>query len=747
MLHLPALIIDLAIILGSAALVTLLFKKLKQPVVLGYIISGFLVGPHIKLLPTGVEADNIQIWADIGVIFLLFGLGLDFSFKKLMKVGHMASITAMTEVTLTMLLGYCIGKILNWNDMDSLFLGGILAISSTTIIIRAFDELGVKNQKFAGLVTGVLVIEDLVAVLLLVLLSTISVKKTFAGGEMFYSIIKLFFFLVLWFVSGIFFLPTFLKKIRKLLNDETLLIISLALCFSMVVLAADYGFSPALGAFIMGSVLAETTKAEKIEYITKSVKNLFGAIFFVSIGMLLDPQMLGKNIVPVIAATLVLLVGKPIFVIFGAILSGQPLKTAIQTGMSLSQIGEFSFIIATLGLTLKVTSSFLYPVAVAVSVLTTFFTPYMIRFSRPAGKLIEFLLPQKWKSALDRYSVSAQNISEISDWKKVLRASFVNIIIFSVVIITIILLSTRYIEPLFFVHKFSRIFTAIITLIFLSPFLWALAFRRTQRQAYANVWQKTSLRGPLLVLQLSRIVLAVLFTGFLFYMLFSPWIALAGVCASIIILIVFSSKIKFFYRKIETRFMLNLNDREILSKPSDEVLTSWDSHITTFVLNEQSMLAGRSLSELKIREKFGVNIVMIERGELVINIPGRETRIFPYDKLTVIGTDAQLEKFNAFLETSTVDNLSTGNKPKVSLYHFSIGDNSVLINKNIRESKIREQTQGLVIGIERKGKQLLNPESDVVFELNDKVWLVGNEKQILAGVKKFTGQTYPFQQI
>jgi len=309
MLLLPPLINDLALILGAAAIVTLLFKKLKQPVVLGYIIAGFIVGPHFNIFPTIVEIKSIRIWADIGVIFLLFGLGLEFSFKKLLKVGGVAAVTALTEVVLTMLLGYGVGILLGWNYINSLFLGGILAIASTTIIIKAFDELGVKNQKFTDVVTGVLIIEDLVAVILMVLLSTVAVSKTFSGGAMMMSVLKLIFFIVLWFVTGIFFLPLFLKKIRNLLTDETLLIISLALCFTMVVLATYAGFSSALGAFIMGSILAETIKAEKIEVIIKPVKNLFGAIFFVSVGMLIDPKMLVDYMLPIMVASFVLLLG------------------------------------------------------------------------------------------------------------------------------------------------------------------------------------------------------------------------------------------------------------------------------------------------------------------------------------------------------------------------------------------------------------------------------------------------------
>jgi len=734
MSQLPELIQDLAIILSAAAFIILVFRKLKQPVVLGYIIAGLLVGPNFKIFPTIIELDSIKTWADIGVIFLLFGLGLEFSFKKLLKVGGVAAFTAITEVTLTLLLGYGVGQLLGWNSIDSLFFGGILSIASTTIIIRAFDELGVKNQKFAGIVTGVLVIEDLVAVLLMVLLSTVAVSQTFEGGEMVKAVFKLAFFLVLWFVSGIFFIPTFFRKIRLLLNEETLLIISLAFCFLMVVLATYVGFSPALGAFIMGSILAETTKAEKIDQLTKSVKMLFGAIFFVSVGMLIDPEMLIKHILPICAATLVLLFGKPLFVTLGALASGLPLKIAIKSGMSLSQIGEFSFIIATLGLSLNVTSDFLYPIAVAVSVLTTFTTPYMIRSSESVYKGLEAVMPPKWKNALTAYTIGAHHITEISDWKKVLRSYFVNVIMFSVIIITLIMGSTRYLEPIFLLYGGHKIITAIITLAVLSPFLWALAFRRTQRQAYASVWLKSSKRGPLILLQFSRVALAVLYIGFLFYHLFSPLIALENMIITCIILAIFRKKIQAFYGKIETSFLTNFNERDSATMN----LTPWDTHITKFELNAQSPYIGKSLLESRMREEFGVNIVAIERGDFIINVPNRENYLYPDDKISVIGTDEQLSNFKIFLESSApqIEDVAQN----ISLHHFTISKNSTLVGQSIRESGIRERTQGLVVGIERNGERILNPESDVIFESEDKVWLVANEKRIRQIIKELAAQ-------
>jgi monovalent cation:H+ antiporter-2, CPA2 family len=729
MLHLPRLISDLTLILGAAAIVTLLFKKLKQPIVLGYIISGLLVGPNFKLIPSVIEIQSIRTWADIGVIFLLFSLGLEFSFKKLLKVGTVAVITAFTGVTTTIMMGYGLGKLLNWGNMDSLFLGGILAIASTTIIMRAFEELNVKTQKYTSVVFGVLVVEDLVAVILMVVLSTVAVSRTFAGAEMVISAFKLVFFLVLWFISGIFFLPTLLNKLRNLINEETLLIVSLALCFLMVVLATRAGFSPALGAFIMGSILAETTKAEKIEHLIQSLKNLFGAIFFVSVGMLIDPKMLVHHALPIALATFVLLIGKPLFVSLGAIASGQPLKIAIQTGMSLSQIGEFSFIIAALGLTLQVTSDFLYPVAVAVSVLTTFSTSYMIQLSEPTYVFIERLLPKKWKEALTMYSSGAQRINEVNGWKKLLRFYLMNILVFSVVIITIILLSTKYLYPLLSDYKGSRLITASITLVLLAPFLWALAFRRTQKEAYANVWSKVSQRGPLILLLLSRIFLAVFYIGFLFDRFFSTRIAIEGILLTCVILALFAGRIKTFYGKIESRFLSNLHEREDLQEQTHE-LAPWDTHFAKFELYPNSQYIGKTLLESKIREDFGVNIAVIQRGDFSIKIPGRNERLYPNDILSVVATEDQLKKFKTHLDSKIEQVELQRSQQEVSLQQIIISPYSKLLGKTIRHSGIRELTQGLVVGIERRGERIINPESNLIIELHDKIWIVGNEKRI-----------------
>ncbi len=728
--HLPSLIQDLALILGAAAVTTLLFRWLKQPVVLGYIIAGLLVGPHFNLLPTVSELNGIRTWAEIGVVFLLFGLGLEFSFKKLIQVGGIALVTALFGVLLTLASGFFIGRFMGWSTMDALFLGGILSIASTTIIIRAFDELGVRQKKFTGIVTGVLIIEDLVAVVLMVMLSTISLSREFEGVELAYSLLKLIFFLTLWFVLGIFFIPTLLKSFSRFITEETLLIIALALCFLMVVLASDAGFSPALGAFVMGSLLAETRKAERIIHSLKPLKNLFGAIFFVSVGMLIDPELLLNHLVPVAITTLVLILGKPFFVTIGALVSGQPIRTAVQTGMSLSQIGEFSFIIASLGLSLGVTSDFLYPIAVAVSVVTAFTTPYMIRYSEGVAGFLERNIPQRWKDRLERYGAGARELPDENAWRTLIRFLLINTVVFSVLIFGIIQLGIHYLQQWLPEMDGKKLLIAGITLTLLSPFLWALSFRRTNKAAYADIWMKPNERGPLIILQLTRVAMSLFFLGFLFHKLFSPFIALLGVIMASALLFLFRQRIKRFYSRIELRFMQNMNARANVNKGKIAELSLWDAHFSSFIMDTESPIVGMTLNEAALREKFGVNVARIRRQEKIINAPTRHERIFPGDELVLIGTDEQLNRFHHFLESEKSIPFTPQKENQVSLRHFRIRPAMQLHGKSIRKSKIREQIRGLVVAIDRKDSRLLNPESSTVLQEDDILWVVGSARRI-----------------
>ncbi len=750
MAHLPNLIIDLALILVAAAFVTLLFKKIKQPLVLGYIIAGFLVGPYFKWFPTVQETENIEIWAEIGVIFLLFGLGLEFSFKKLMRVGGAASITAFVEIIFITTTGYLVGKWMGWSTMDSLFLGGMLASSSTTIIIRAFEELGVKTKQYARIVFGVLVVEDIVVILLMVLLSTMAVSQQFQGTELVMTVLKLLFFLALWFITGIFLLPTFLKKAKKLLDEEALLILSIGLCLGMVVIATQVGFSAELGAFIMGSILAETTSAEKVEHIMKPVKDLFGAVFFVSVGMLIDPVTIMEYKWPVLIVTLLTLFGKFFSTTLGALLSGQPLKQSVQVGMSMAQIGEFAFIVATLGMSLGVISNFLFPVAVGASAITTFTTPYMIKFSPTLYNFIVKVLPGKWVTALNNYSSGTQNIQAESNWKVVLK-SYANIALTNgIILLALLLLSVRLLIPFLNKHiaddTTASIIGLIVSLGVAAPFIWALMAKKPAKLAYKELWlDKKYNHGPLLVLEILRIVIGVLLIGFWVDRLFSTTVAILIVVPFVVlVLVLFSKRIQKFYQRIEGRFLTNLNARETAQAAKDSAsadvfsngsniqsdLVPWAAHIVDLQVGQEAEYLGKTLLELAWREKYGINIAYIKRGDKLIHAPGRSHKLLPFDHVGVIATDEQMQVFKPVFDAKETDIDPMPDTDDIVLQKIVVDEHTKLKGSTIRNSQIRERTNGLVVGIERNKQRILNPDSTTVFEWDDIVWIVGDRKKI-----------------
>ena len=543
MSELAPLIEDLALILFSAGVMTLLFKKLKQPLVLGYIVAGFLASPHLSYTPSVVDIENVHLWADIGVIFLLFALGLEFSFKKIVKVGGSAIIAACTIIFCMIFLGVSVGTLFAWSRMDCLFLGGMLAMSSTTIIYKAFADLDLFNKQFTQLVMSILILEDILAIVLMVLLSTMAVSNNVEGLDLLLSIGKLGFFLILWFVVGIWLIPLLLRKTRKLMSDETLLIVSLAMCFFMVVIAAQTGFSAAFGAFIMGSILAETVEAEHIDHLVKPVKDLFGAIFFVSVGMMVDPSMILEYAVPILAITLTILLGQSIFGSLGVLLSGQTLKTSMQCGFSLTQIGEFAFIIASLGVSLGVTSNFLYPIVVAVSVITTFLTPYMIRLAEPASDFVEAHLPEKWKHTLARYATGTRNVNHDSVWKRFLVNIVRNTVIYSIVCVAIVTISLNIVQPFvvgIIPGVWGNLLVAVITILFLAPMLRAIMVRGNHGKEFVALWQDSKNHAPLLATVIIRVLIAIVFLMFVISSLFEISTALifglALILASVMII-------------------------------------------------------------------------------------------------------------------------------------------------------------------------------------------------------------------
>lgn len=734
--NLPVMIHDLALILGTAAIVTLIFKKLKQPLVLGYLVAGFLVSPKTHFFPTVIGVESINLWAEMGVIFLLFALGLEFSFKKLFRVGGASSITALVEVSLMVGAGYLTGQLLGWSQMDSLFLGGILSISSTSIILRTVDELGFKNMRFVGMVFGVLIIEDLVAVLLMVLLTTVALTRDFAGMEMLASILKLAFFLAIWFVTGIFLLPSFLKRAQKLLNEETVLVVAVGLCLLMVVFASDVGFSSALGAFVTGSILAETVEGERINHLVQPIKNLFSAVFFISVGMLIDPKIIYDHWDIVLILSFVVLFGKTLSVTIGSLLAGQSLRSSIQSGMSLSQIGEFSFIIATVGLKLKVISETLYPLAVAVSVITAFTTPYMMKSADSVYLWIDKYLPDSVRHFIEKYNVTSLSLASNREWRDQVRSYLVKVVLNSVIVIAIFLLMSRVCLPFLMEKQVAESTAKLLslsgTLILSAPFLWAIAFGRTKTLDALLLEQGQGAHSY--VFLSSRILISVGLLGAMMSQFVSvPWALAITAWMFLVVGYVLSKRLQDIYHWFEVRFLTNLQDdpEKRQAKKSERLLAPWDAHITDFKIPAEAPYVGMLLSELSIRERYGVTVAMIERGKIHITAPGRNERLMPYDVLSVIGTDEQLSQFKSFLMSEHEEALDFNDAHlDYSLEAYELTDKSACVNHTIRDSGLREQTQGLVVGIERQGARILNPDSSVILQIGDLLWIVGDREKI-----------------
>ena len=746
MASLPELVKDLALILIVASIVTLIFKKLRQPLVLGYIVAGFIVSPHMPLTMSVLDKENIHTWADIGVMFLLFSLGLDFSIKKILKMGISPFISAIIIVFSMMMLGMGVGHAFSWSKMDCIFLGGMMAMSSTTIIYKAFDDMGLRQQRFAGLVMSVLILEDILAIVMMVMLSAIASGNNPDGEQMLGSLFKIGFFLILWFVVGLFAIPTFLRHTRKLMSSETMLIVALGLCCAMAWVSSSVGFSSAFGAFVMGSILAETIEADKIIRLVEPVKNLFGAIFFVSVGMLVDPNILISYALPIAILVLAILAGQGIFGTLGFMLSGQPLKTAMRCGFSMAQIGEFAFIIASLGLSLGVISEFLYPVVVAVSVITTFLTPYMIRAAEPAYTILEKRLPKRWIRRLNHLGAEHHaSPDEQSLWKRLLRKMILNTVIYAILIlaITAVMLSfflpfARHLLP----HWWANGACGVLTLLLIAPFMRALVMKNNHSDEFRALWIENRMnRLPLTFTVLARIAIAV---AFLFYICnylarFANAIVIT-LALTAIALMILSRGLKQRSIRLERLFIKNLNSREIQAevtgkrKPRFEGhLLDRDIHISEFTVPENSSWAGQSLGQIEFRNRFGVHVSSILRGYQRLNIPGGDCIIFPGDQLQVIGNDEQLTQFGLTLDFETIPEDEHIEEREMKLQKFVISSKSKLIGTDLQNSGIRDQYNCMVVGIEEGQKHLTIVNPSHVFQAGDIVWMVG-EKESLAAV-------------
>ena len=742
MAELPTMIQDLALILIVAGIVTIIFKKLKQPLVLGYIVAGFLVSPHMPLTTSVADMENVHLWADIGVMFLLFSLGLDFSFKKILKMGASPMISTCTIIFFMSMLGVVTGQLFGWGKMDCIFLGGMLAMSSTTIIYKAFDDLGLRQQQFAGMVMSVLILEDILAIVMMVMLSAIASGNNPDGGQMLGSVVKIGFFLILWLIVGIFAVPLFLKSVRKLINNEVMLVVALGLCCGMAVFSTKVGFSSAFGAFIMGSILAETVEAERIEKLVEPVKNLFGAIFFVSVGMLVDPKILVDYAIPILCLVLTILVGQGLFGTFSFMLGGESLKSAMRCGFSMAQIGEFSFIIASLGLSLGVISDFLYPVVVAVSVITTFLTPYMIRLATPAYNNLEHHLPNKLIKSLNQLTMGNNtHTQEQSLWKKLLKQMAVNTLIYSIlssagiaVMFTFVLPFTRKLLPGWELHWYANAITGVLTVLLIAPFLRALVMKKNHSSEWKTLWAESNRnRLPLLFTIFVRVVIAVAFIFYICKYLSRFTNALMiTIGLLVIVLIVFSRWVKHRSIVMERLFMLNLHSRDIdaqvhgKKRPLYEgKLLDRDIHIADFQVPYNSMWMGSTLKELNLGQKYGVHVSSILRGGMRINIPDGDYMIFPYDVLQVIGSDQQFTAFRNALEEEVLGRDYEWENREMKLRQLVIGEDSPFVGKTLIESGIRDLYSCMVVGLE-EGKESLSPFKPTrKFQAGDIIWVVG----------------------
>lgn len=743
MSELPVIVTDLAYILIVAGITTIIFKRLKQPLVLGYIVAGFLTGPNMSYMPSIGNMDSIEDWGQIGVIFLMFSLGLEFSFKKIVKMGISPIICACLVMGSMMGVGSFVGNLFGWGDMDQLFLGGMLAMSSTTIIYKAFDDMGMRHKKFASNVLSVLILEDILGILLMVVLSAMAATRKFEGGALFNSLTQLGSVLLLWFLVGIYILPLFLKKNKKYINKETLLIVSSAFCFLLVVLSSKAGYSPAFGAFMMGSILSETMEAEDIEHTIGPVKDLFGSVFFVSVGMMVSPGVLIEHWPAILAITVAILIGQMTLGSLSFFVTGISLKDAISSGFSMSQIGEFAFILAALGESLDVTSGFLYPIVVAVSIVTTFTTPYMIKASVPVSEQLEKLLHKLDVSKLQKVSSTIGekkkiNLSEDSQrWKHLLAVLTYQTASYLVLAYAVMYLVVSLFKPIF--HSFldlwwTNVMSVVISLVVASPFLRAIMMRKNHNVNMVYFWRK-NWRTRLMVILLFLIRYHIVVISVLRLIdIHSPlrWYWNYGIANIAIILIILSRDLKYVSIRLERTFFQNLHRRDMKKEIPGygRMLKGSDLHLTSLTVPEDSAWAGKSLASLSIGNKMQVVVAAIVRGRLRINIPDGKNRLFPGDILEVVGDDVSIEKVRSLMQTKVSGADYMELREQLVLKKLVIAPNSTLIGKKLMESGIRSDFHCSVIGIEDKDGDLERVGAQHVFTENEVLWILGEYEQV-----------------
>lgn len=733
--HLPNLISDLALILITAGVVTVLAQKLKQPVVLGYLIAGALVGRSASFFPNIEDATSIQVWADIGVIFLLFGLGLEYSYSKFAEYGKTASITALVEVPTMLVFGFLTGRLMGWSSWDSLFLGGMVAIASTSIVVRAFEEMKLKNKIFAQATLGILVFEDLFAIILLVAFAALGASKGGNSWSWLSIVPYLGFFLILAFTLGTYLIPQIFARWRRELNQETVLVFSIGLCLALVVVANKAGFSPALGAFLMGSILGGTSEGPRIEKLLHPIRDLFAAVFFVSVGMLIEPKQIVEHAGSILIIFAVLLVAKSCAVTLGSLIAGQTVKDSIRSGMSLAQIGEFSFLIAGLGAQLHHLSPFLYPIIVGVAVLSTFSTPYMIRASTPVANWLESRLSPDLLGRLNEYRQAMQSNSTNSLLTLLRQAVGFAPVVNTVLVMATILAMRHWVLPLTspYIPLAMRPYVfSLGTLALVAPFLWGIMQSRIHAHD-ERTWQE--LRGLFFGVLLARALMTLLLVFFVFATFVSDTIPSLILITTVFLGLFFGRRwLEPAYQRFERKFLQNLQTEtatpgeamraaSLLAAP----IAPWDVKLKKVMVSSDSPFAGKSLLAANLRENVGVTVTRIERGSRQIMPPGGDELILPGDTLYLIGAEDVLDEAQAVFEFLQEEQELLED---IGLSPLRLRQPSHLIGRSVRDSGLRESTHGIIVGIERGSARILNPDSTFVLESNDLLWIVGRRDLI-----------------
>ena len=751
MSELPALFSDLALILVTAGVTTVLFKWLKQPLVLGYIIAGLLIGPYVTWFPVVNDHESVEVWSEIGMVFLLFAIGLEFSFKKLKKQAGTVGITALTELVSMCIIGYLLGHALGWSQMDCIFLGAMLSMSSTTIIAKAFDDLKLKGEKFTNSVIGVLVVEDLAAILMMVILSTLAVSTAFDGRILMFSVLKLVFFLLVWYVGGVFLIPTILKWSRNFMSEETLTVFSVGLCFMMVVLANVAGFSSALGAFIMGSILAETLEAEMIDKLTSPIKNLFGAVFFVSVGMMVNPAVLVQYWWQILVITVVVVTLKSLSSGIGMLLSGDSLHNAVRAGMCFGQIGEFSFIIATVGMSYGVIDDFLYPIIVSVSIITTFLTPYLIKGGEPLFRWIDSKVPERWSS----FFGNKEKDVKVKDGRQVTMKTFFvgqlkKTILYATILLALMLLLFSLLEPVMtnMIQPISGLVGLVVALALLSPFIWALGFNRDiDDETKKLIRSKKMSHRAVWFLDAVRFLIAWLFSAFIVkHFLSDPfWNSINVAMDDLIMAVVASltyllllrgiSPVMHWYQRIEAKFFENMNKRQTLQTFVVPEVLQENFSLERMELSPKSQYAGMTIAQSDFRDSFNASIISVDRADEVIDLPGADFMLFPTDEITFLGTEEQLAKLKP--QVVVEDDVLVKERPvsDVDIHKIEMMEGNHYVGVSLRESDFMNQFNAMVIAIERDGDFILNPAPQVAFMEGDTVWFVAGAKKTVELLK------------